>query len=91
MDQFVRLAVCNNLDLNVIIIKDDTSLDDFRKTVMTICACDNKILTCCYSRRVLGQRGHGHFTPIGITLYLFLVLMQTYHCFVNIHSIHSKS
>ena len=65
MDQFARLAVCNNLDLNVVISKEDASVEDFRKAVKAICATDDKVLVCCYSRRVLGQIGNGHFTPIG--------------------------
>jgi len=65
MDQFVRLAVCNNLDLNVMLAREDASEEDFRRTVQHTCSKDDKVLICCYSRRVLGQSGHGHFTPIG--------------------------
>ena len=70
---FSRLAVCNNLDLNVMLAREDASVEDFRTTVKQICSKDNKVLTCCYDRAVLGQSGQGHFTPIGMYVYwLFL-------------------
>lgn len=65
MEQFICLATCNNLDINTVRITDDESIEDFRNVVKRICSGGGQILTCSYSRRVLGQTGDGHFSPIG--------------------------
>jgi len=66
LEQFVCLAACNSLDLNVIRVNENEKIEDFRETVKSICSGDgSKVLTCTYSRRILKQTGDGHFSPIG--------------------------
>ncbi|XP_065669345.1 uncharacterized protein LOC100213020 isoform X3 [Hydra vulgaris] len=65
LDQFVCLATCNNLDLNVVRTDDNENIKSFRDVVEEICAGQDKVLTCSYSRSVLNQTGGGHFSPIG--------------------------
>ena len=75
LEQFVCLAACNSLDLNVVRMSENESIDNFRQTIKQICSGSGKILTCSYSRAILGQTGDGHFSPIG-KIY--------YRCFKNL-------
>ena len=73
LDQFICLALCNYLDLNVVRMNEpNISVQDFRKLVQEICSGSGKLLVCSYSRRGLGQTGDGHFSPIGKFLQIFL-------------------
>lgn len=41
-------------------------VDDFRAALTSVCSSrDRESLVICYSRELLGQRGAGHFSPIG--------------------------
>ena len=65
LDQFVCLATCNSLDLNVVRTDENEKIENFREVVKEICAGQDKVLTCSYSRKALNQTGGGHFSPIG--------------------------
>ncbi len=60
------LARCNGANAERGSIKN-TSLDEFRERVRSICSQQNlsRLLIVSYSRKALGQTGSGHFSPIG--------------------------
>ncbi len=63
-DEFVCLARCNGA-IATPCRYHQSSLTDFRETVQQICATSAGIhLVAAYSRRILGQTGDGHFSPI---------------------------
>ncbi|NQE33309.1 phytochelatin synthase family protein [Microcoleus asticus] len=64
-DEFACLARCNGA-----VVKpnryDQSSLENFRQAVQQVTTAPGDIhLVVCYSRKVLGQTGDGHFSPIG--------------------------
>ena len=71
-DTFACLAKCQGLKVQAT-RADDSSLDKFRQIVKQICItpedsnCTHPIsfLVVSYTRKVLGQTGTGHFSPIG--------------------------
>ena len=73
LDQFICLASCNNLDLNVFRMNEEhITIEDFRNTVKEICTGSGRLLICSYSRKGLGQTGDGHFSPIGMNVFVDL-------------------
>ena len=65
LDQFVCLAACNTLDIKLTRGDDRASLDAFRNTVAETTRGSKEVVVMSYSRRILGQTGDGHFSPIG--------------------------
>ncbi|KAH8850267.1 Glutathione gamma-glutamylcysteinyltransferase 3 [Schistosoma japonicum] len=66
LDDFVRIARCYGLDVDLHRISSDTSLSHFRDIVMKMTSGSSKgYLVVCYSRSALGQTGTGHFAPVG--------------------------
>lgn len=64
LEQFACLARCNGARADAR-RPDDTTLDDFRADlVRAASAADGPVLAVAYSRRVLGQTGDGHYSPI---------------------------
>jgi hypothetical protein len=71
-DTFACLAKCQGLGVQAI-RASDSSLDNFRQVVKQICASSSSsngthptsFLIVSYTRKVLGQTGTGHFSPIG--------------------------
>ena len=64
-DQFACLAACNMLNVDLTRATPDASVDVFRQHVKSICQASDKVIVASYSRKVLGQTGDGHFSPIG--------------------------
>jgi glutathione gamma-glutamylcysteinyltransferase len=73
MQELFCLALCNNLAGSVAYAceKDERAFRDMVKHVTKL---DNIRLLAGYNRRVLGQTGTGHFSPIGM-LYINMILM----------------
>lgn len=65
LSEFVCLARCNGVLTDDIRATSDFSLDQFRSIVKQSCATSSEIVVLNYSRKVLGQTGDGHFSPIG--------------------------
>ena len=66
LEEFTCLAVCNGARLEV--ARPDELAggeDDFRAAVRASCAKGDHFVVCSYSRKVLGQTGDGHFSPVG--------------------------
>jgi glutathione gamma-glutamylcysteinyltransferase len=65
MQELFCVALCNNLAGSVTYAceKDE---NHFREIVKNMTKLDNIRLLVGYNRRVLGQTGTGHFSPIGI-------------------------
>jgi Phytochelatin synthase len=62
--EYVCLARCNGA-LAQLYYGEESSVDRFRAMLLECTKHADQILTCSYSRRVLGQTGDGHFSPIG--------------------------
>eukprot|EP00511_Aplanochytrium_stocchinoi_P009958 CAMPEP_0204862452 /NCGR_PEP_ID=MMETSP1348-20121228/2526_1 /ASSEMBLY_ACC=CAM_ASM_000700 /TAXON_ID=215587 /ORGANISM="Aplanochytrium stocchinoi, Strain GSBS06" /LENGTH=483 /DNA_ID=CAMNT_0052012403 /DNA_START=188 /DNA_END=1639 /DNA_ORIENTATION=- len=64
--QFACLAECNGAEAQIR-CPDEFSLEHFRDDVRQICGRNGKerTLVVSYSRKLLGQTGDGHFSPIG--------------------------
>lgn len=65
MDQFACLALCNTLNTRTIYVNEGAKLEDFRWVVETCTKNEGEIVAVSYSRKVIGQTGDGHFSPIG--------------------------
>ncbi|KAK1931327.1 Glutathione gamma-glutamylcysteinyltransferase [Phytophthora citrophthora] len=65
MTEFVCLANCNGVLAESFRATKDFTLEQFREIVKHSCSTNSEIVVLNYSRRVLGQTGDGHFSPIG--------------------------
>ncbi|TYZ65793.1 hypothetical protein PybrP1_007844 [[Pythium] brassicae (nom. inval.)] len=65
LSEFVCLARCNGVLTDDVRADARLSLDAFRAVVKRSCATSNEVVVLNYSRKVLGQTGDGHFSPIG--------------------------
>ncbi|OWF43910.1 glutathione gamma-glutamylcysteinyltransferase 2-like [Mizuhopecten yessoensis] len=64
-DQFVCLAACNSLEGESTRMDDSASLETFRNHVTRLSRNDDRFIALSYSRKILGQTGDGHFSPVG--------------------------
>ncbi|KAL3882219.1 hypothetical protein ACJMK2_028584 [Sinanodonta woodiana] len=64
-DQFICLAKCNSLDAKTFHTDESTTVETFREAVKHYSQRDDSFMVVSYSRRVLGQTGDGHFSPVG--------------------------
>jgi len=64
LEQFACLASCNTMDVKVT-RPEQTTEEDFRDVVKTLTKQEEEVLVLSYSRRVIGQTGTGHFSPVG--------------------------
>lgn len=62
---FMCLAACNGLDVDMVQVLPTATIAEFRNVVRSVAQSDKQVLVCSYSRKVLGQSGDGHFSPIG--------------------------
>ncbi|KAG7377766.1 hypothetical protein PHYPSEUDO_011043 [Phytophthora pseudosyringae] len=65
MSEFICLARCNGVLTEDYRATNDFTLEQFRDIVRHSCATSSEIVVLNYSRKVLGQTGDGHFSPIG--------------------------
>ncbi|KAF4321383.1 hypothetical protein BBO99_00004941 [Phytophthora kernoviae] len=65
MSEFICLARCNGVLTEDYRATTDFTLEQFRDIVKRSCATNSEIVVLNYSRKVLGQTGDGHFSPIG--------------------------
>uniref|UniRef100_K3WJ27 glutathione gamma-glutamylcysteinyltransferase n=1 Tax=Globisporangium ultimum (strain ATCC 200006 / CBS 805.95 / DAOM BR144) TaxID=431595 RepID=K3WJ27_GLOUD len=65
LSEFICLARCNGVHTDDMRADSNLSLDQFRSIVKHSCSTSNEIVVLNYSRKVLGQTGDGHFSPIG--------------------------
>eukprot|EP00644_Phytophthora_capsici_P000450 jgi/Phyca11/560311/estExt2_Genewise1.C_PHYCAscaffold_40872 len=65
MTEFVCLANCNGVVAESYRATNDFTLEQFREIVKRSCLTSSEIVVLNYSRKVLGQTGDGHFSPIG--------------------------
>ncbi|EGZ12500.1 hypothetical protein PHYSODRAFT_563256 [Phytophthora sojae] len=65
MSEFICLARCNGVHTEDYRATSDFTLEQFRDIVKHSCATSSEIVVLNYSRKVLGQTGDGHFSPIG--------------------------
>ncbi|OWZ19759.1 Glutathione gamma-glutamylcysteinyltransferase [Phytophthora megakarya] len=65
LTEFVCLARCNGVLAEDYRATNDFTLEQFRDIVKQSCATSSEIVVLNYSRKVLGQTGDGHFSPIG--------------------------
>ncbi|KAG7377769.1 hypothetical protein PHYPSEUDO_011046 [Phytophthora pseudosyringae] len=65
MSEFICLARCNGVLTEDYRATNDFTLEQFRDIVRHSCATSSEIVVLNYSRKVLGQTGGGHFSPIG--------------------------
>ncbi|KAL4101496.1 hypothetical protein PRIC1_005248 [Phytophthora ramorum] len=65
MSEFICLARCNGVLTEDYRATSDFTLEQFRDIVKHSCATSSEIVVLNYSRKVLGQTGDGHFSPIG--------------------------
>ncbi|KAG1701883.1 hypothetical protein DVH05_010374 [Phytophthora capsici] len=65
MSEFICLARCNGVLTEDYRATNDFTLEQFREIVKRSCATNSEIVVLNYSRKVLGQTGDGHFSPIG--------------------------
>lgn len=65
LSEFICLARCNGVLTDDMRADNKLSLDEFRSIVKHSCSTNNEIVVLNYSRKVLGQTGDGHFSPIG--------------------------
>mmetsp|Transcript_13676 Transcript_13676/g.41253 ORF Transcript_13676/g.41253 Transcript_13676/m.41253 type:complete len:502 (+) Transcript_13676:89-1594(+) len=61
--EYVCLARCNGA-LAQLTYAEESSIEEFRTTLLECTKHQDQVLTCSYSRKVLGQTGDGHFSPI---------------------------
>ena len=64
-DEFTALATCNGVTVTPTHVTLQFEIDTFRKVVAQNAAQNKNMLVLNYSRRVLGQTGVGHFSPLG--------------------------
>ena len=75
-EEFACLAACNTLYVEMQHGNPTASLDKFRDDVRRVTQAGDKIMVVSYSRRVLGQTGDGHFSPIA-GRHLFVQLLAS--------------
>ena len=63
-DKLASLARCNGLSVEAK-RATDVSLDEFRSKVMHASKSEEFSLALAYSRKILGQTGSGHYSPMG--------------------------
>lgn len=63
--QFICLAECNGLDTVSKVVDEKATEASFRDMLLHYTKQDQSLITISYSRRVLGQTGDGHFSPVG--------------------------
>lgn len=63
-DKLAGLARCNGLVVDAV-RAESTSLEEFRKMVLDASQSEDFTLTLAYSRKILGQTGSGHYSPMG--------------------------
>ncbi|BFZ03082.1 hypothetical protein BsWGS_06121 [Bradybaena similaris] len=64
MEQFTCLAKCNNLTAVATSASDITSVDELRAQIKNAAQREDVVFVASYTRKVLGQTGDGHFSPI---------------------------
>ncbi|EPX72605.1 phytochelatin synthetase [Schizosaccharomyces octosporus yFS286] len=64
LEEFSCLANCNGLQTVTKSVKD-VSFEEFLKDLMICSTQTGKIMAISFSRKVLGQTGDGHFSPVG--------------------------
>lgn len=65
LPQFVCLARCQGVDVTVT-YGDNMTVEQFREMVIQVASGDDDtFMVVSYSRKVVGQTGNGHFSPIG--------------------------
>jgi glutathione gamma-glutamylcysteinyltransferase len=75
LDELGCLASCNGARVEVV-RATDVSIEDLRRTLERSARTTNAVLIASYDRSVLGQTGHGHFSPVsGVHLVRDLALM----------------
>ena len=66
MDEFHLLAVANGAESRMRRATDaGETLDSFRESMVAACASPRAFAVTSFCREVLGQTGHGHFSPVG--------------------------
>ncbi|CAH8465239.1 unnamed protein product [Schistosoma turkestanicum] len=66
LDDFVKIARCYGLDVDLHRVTPDTPLSYFRDLLIKVTSGAHEgFLVVCYSRSALGQTGSGHFAPVG--------------------------
>ncbi|KAF1781922.1 hypothetical protein PC129_g4998 [Phytophthora cactorum] len=65
MSELICLAHCNGVLTEDYRATSDFTLEQFREIVKHSCSTSSEIVVLNYSRKVLGQTGDGHFSPIG--------------------------
>jgi glutathione gamma-glutamylcysteinyltransferase len=63
--QFICLAECNGLETLSKCVNDEVSIESFREIIVRYTKQDESLIALSYSRKVLGQTGDGHFSPVG--------------------------
>eukprot|EP01133_Synstelium_polycarpum_P004324 gene4324-5050_t len=62
--EFACLSRCNGANIRSF-RGDESSLEHFRESIVDACSKQGLHLVISYSRKVLGQTGSGHYSPIG--------------------------
>eukprot|EP01132_Coremiostelium_polycephalum_P001471 gene1471-1855_t len=62
--EFACLSRCNGANIRQF-RGDEVDIDQFRESIKEACSGDGTHLVISYSRKVLGQTGSGHYSPIG--------------------------
>ncbi|KAI9915860.1 hypothetical protein PsorP6_006966 [Peronosclerospora sorghi] len=65
MSEFICLARCNGVVTEDYRATTAFTLEQFRALIQRSCATSSEIVVLNYSRKVLGQTGDGHFSPVG--------------------------
>jgi hypothetical protein len=66
MNELYCIAMCNSLAGTLNYCNEICDENKFREIVKEVTKSDNRRLVVNYTRKVLGQTGTGHFSPIGI-------------------------
>ncbi|EPY52818.1 phytochelatin synthetase [Schizosaccharomyces cryophilus OY26] len=64
LEEFSCLANCNGLQTVTKCVKD-VSFEEFTRDLITCSTQEDKIMAISFCRKVLGQTGDGHFSPVG--------------------------
>jgi glutathione gamma-glutamylcysteinyltransferase len=65
IEEFSCLAKCNGLQSSFYRF-NEISKEQFINDIKRSCSSNNEILVVSYDRKILGQTGSGHFSPIGL-------------------------
>jgi len=63
LSELICLATCEGVDIQSF-RSDKGTLEEFRQCVKRVTLQDESCLVASYSRKVLGQTGSGHFSPL---------------------------